>query len=285
MVTDIAINFNIILLYLPQNIIIGLNLSFYGNFSKENLLIAHRGYREIAPENTLYAFRESLGRFDFLEIDIQLTKDNRWIIMHDETLERTTNIKKIFPNSNNIYKVNDYTLNEIKKLDATSWFLKDDPFKENKTFTLAPPTLIETLEFCKRNSMPINIEIKDMVNIEASYVTKLLIDDISTYLSSVNILISSFNHKYLTSLKEISNSLSTAINIEDNLPNNIIEYLSYLQVDALHIDKKLLKELAITELNNRGFTISAFTVNSRDEIVDIYNQGVRAIFSDIHITI
>src|SRR6056297_3325387 len=92
--------------------------------------IAHRGAGSIAPENTLIAARKAhaLGA-DYWEFDVQLTGDHRLILMHDDTLERTTNVEEVFPNRTS-YRVGNFTLEEIRTLDAGSWFVNDDPFGE-----------------------------------------------------------------------------------------------------------------------------------------------------------
>lgn len=95
--------------------------------------IAHRGASGYAPEHTIAAYRLALEqRADFVEPDLAVTKDGVLICLHDDTLERTTNIANVFPNrpSSNVpgrgpakrWLANDFTLEEIRKLDAGSWF-------------------------------------------------------------------------------------------------------------------------------------------------------------------
>ena len=85
-------------------------------------LCAHRGANETHPENTLAAFKEAirLGAH-MIEFDVRMTKDKKLVIMHDKTVDRTTNGSGA---------VSDLTLNEIKKLDAGSW--KDKKFAGEK---------------------------------------------------------------------------------------------------------------------------------------------------------
>lgn len=100
-------------------------------------LCAHRGAMGTHPENTLAAFQQAIDMgAHMIEFDVQLTKDNELVIMHDKTINRTTNGKG---------KVSDYTLAEIKALDAGSW--KSAKFKGERI-----PTLAETLEM-----MPLNV--------------------------------------------------------------------------------------------------------------------------------
>ena len=89
--------------------------------------LAHRGARSIAPENTLVAGRKAFeAGADMWEFDVQLTADKKPIVVHDRTLTRTTNVEEVFPDRS-CYKVDDFTLAEIKQLDAGSWFVREDP--------------------------------------------------------------------------------------------------------------------------------------------------------------
>jgi glycerophosphoryl diester phosphodiesterase len=97
------------------------------------LLIAHRGASAYAPEHTLAAYQLALDQgADFVEQDLALTKDGALVCLHDITLERTTNVEDVFPDRFiedrsgpspvRRWPVYDFTLAEIKKLDAGSWF-------------------------------------------------------------------------------------------------------------------------------------------------------------------
>lgn len=86
------------------------------------LVIAHRGASAYAPENTLAAIDKARAMgFRWVENDVQRTKDGELVIMHDDTLKRTTNVEEVFPDRAP-WKVADFTAAEIAKLDAGSWF-------------------------------------------------------------------------------------------------------------------------------------------------------------------
>jgi glycerophosphoryl diester phosphodiesterase len=92
-------------------------------------LIAHRGASAYAPEHTLDSYRLAIAqKADYVEQDLQITKDGVLICLHDLTLERTTNVAEVFPNrsvkeeSGRHWDASDFTLAEIKALDAGSWF-------------------------------------------------------------------------------------------------------------------------------------------------------------------
>ncbi|HWL97339.1 MAG TPA: glycerophosphodiester phosphodiesterase family protein [Nocardioidaceae bacterium] len=85
-------------------------------------VIAHRGSSGAAPENTLAAVRLAIRHdSDVVENDIQRTRDGELVIIHDTTLDRTTDVEQVFP-ARAPWNVGDFTLEEIKRLDAGSWF-------------------------------------------------------------------------------------------------------------------------------------------------------------------
>src|SRR5262245_1854174 len=106
--------------------------------SSKKILIAHRGASAYAPEHTIEAYRLAIEQgADFVEQDLQVTKDGALVCLHDLTLERTTNVKEVFPDRSRMdvsedqpqgsqpmkhWYVADFTLAEIKQLDAGSWF-------------------------------------------------------------------------------------------------------------------------------------------------------------------
>jgi glycerophosphoryl diester phosphodiesterase len=107
-------------------------------------LIAHRGASAYAPEHTAAAYRLAIAQgADYVEQDLQVTKDGQLVCLHDLTLERTTNVKEVFPGRSRTanregreltgWHVTDVTLAEIKQLDAGSWF--DPKFKGEKILT------------------------------------------------------------------------------------------------------------------------------------------------------
>ena len=101
--------------------------------SPRKLVVAHRGASAYAPEHTLAAYRLAIEQgTDFVEQDLAVTRDGVLICLHDASLERTTNVEQLFPNRSveaeidgrkrKAWLANDFTLAEIKQLDAGSWF-------------------------------------------------------------------------------------------------------------------------------------------------------------------
>jgi glycerophosphoryl diester phosphodiesterase len=117
------------------------------------ILVAHRGASAYAPEHTLESYQLALKQgADFVEQDLQITRDGVLVCLHDLTLERTTNVKEVFPKGfreervdgtpRRVWYVSDFTLREIKQLDSGSWF--DVKFKGARV-----PTFQEAIDLVR----------------------------------------------------------------------------------------------------------------------------------------
>src|SRR5262245_8809484 len=126
--------------------------------SGKKILVAHRGASSYAPEHTIAAYRLAIEqRADYVEQDLQITKDGVLVCLHDLTLERTTNVEEVFPDRyrNDAspdqpagsqpakhWYVSDFTLKEIKQLDAGLWF--NEKFKGARV-----PTFQEAIDLVR----------------------------------------------------------------------------------------------------------------------------------------
>ena len=129
---------------------IGKNTKTIEVYLQKNIVIAHRGTTYWAPEETEPAFlwARNIGA-DYLELDIQMTKDRILIALHDDTLERTTNVSEIFPSVENP-TASDFTLKELRSLDAGSWFNKTNPKRARASFKgLKITTLQDVIMFAE----------------------------------------------------------------------------------------------------------------------------------------
>ena len=121
--------------------------------ASRKILIAHRGASSYRPEHTLDSYQLALQQgADFVEQDLQITRDGQLVCLHDLSLERTTNVQNVFPtrfrdelvagSSAHHWYVSDFTLREIKQLDAGSWF--DPKFKGARV-----PTFQEAIDLVR----------------------------------------------------------------------------------------------------------------------------------------
>ena len=251
-------------------------MSFLKLFNRPKLIGAHRGSRTLRPENTLASLKESIGHCDFIEVDVQLSSDNVPIIMHDETLKRTSNINEIEAyKSRAPYKVSNFSYHELCNLDYGSWFYAN----ERKYEPLL--TLKKVLEFIKENQLFINIEIKDLHNsFDDEEVVSTILKEIDSFGVAHLILLSSFRHEYLLLCKQTLPNIPTAALVFGKHPDSLIEYLKSLDVDAYHFNDKLVDKSTIKELRDAGFFVNIYTVNDPIRRQQLFNMGVNGIFGD-----
>jgi glycerophosphoryl diester phosphodiesterase len=267
-------------------------MNFWNNFKKdEQLLISHRGLRSLRAENTMAAFKQVIGTYKIVEFDVAFTKDGIAVIIHDDTLERTSNVKE-FEEFKKPYKVVDYTYEQLLNLDFSSWFIKEDPFntiKENKV-SLEDlkkeqiekiPTLKELLLFLKENNIFANIEIKDLENTNFHEIAAIEVLKIVDETKMQNkVIISSFNHTYLKQINNLNPNIDIAALQENKHPKDLINYLKSLNVKNYNCDFEITDEALVKKLIDAGFYVNVYTVNKKEDIEKLFNWGVKSVFTD-----
>lgn len=228
----------------------------------QTLKIAHRGYSKKYPENTLESFTAGFEGADGIELDVHVSKDGQLIVMHDETVNRTTNGKGF---------IKDLTLKELKALDAGSW--KHTQFKG-----IQVPTLEEVLVLAQRfEDKWINIEVKtDVFDYEG--IEQRIIDLINQMKIKSRIVLSSFNFQTLLRFKTLDQSLKLGY-LVSNPNQETIKNLRQLKPQALHSTyvfglnlQPLLEEL--------GIDWRIYTINNKEEYQYLVNQQINWIFTD-----
>ncbi len=243
-------------------------MNFIELFKKKSLIAAHRGASSKAPENTLLAMKKSVGHCDFIEIDVQLSSDKVAVVLHDKTLERTTNVKELDIYKNRSpYNISDFTFDELNSLD----------FGEGEKLL----TLKMALEFIKKNSLYLNIEIKDIHDLfrDEIVVSKVLAEVENTGVKN-QVLISSFRAEYLELIKKESSNIVTALLAETH-HDNLIEYLHELDVKVYNISKELVDKNLLDNLNAEGIFVNVYVVNDKREQEILFDMGVSAVFTDL----
>ena len=256
------------------------------------LVVAHRGARGHAPENTLTA--AALGfavRADLWELDANYTKDGGLVVMHDDTLVRTTNVEAVFPGRPS-YRVCDFTLDEIRSLDAGSWYAGRDPFGrvaagEIDADTLGSfdgltvPTLEEALAFTRDNGWYVNVEIKDHARlIGHETVTKDVLDLIRRLDMTDRVIISSFQHRYLEECRVLCPEMATGALVERLRPEDPVALCRRLRVNAYHPDQRILAPGHLAALRDAGFAVNVWTVNDMNVAGRLVAEGATGIITD-----
>ncbi len=266
-------------------------MTFKNLFERSHLIAAHRGNRSICPENTLSAFEASIGRCDFVELDVGFSLDGVSVVIHDDTLERTSNAREV-KGFAPPYSVMDYNYAKLSELNFSSWFAKSDPFdtissgvidklEAEKLPQQKIPTLYEALTLLKDFQLPVNVEIKDMSNTKFDgNAVKKIIDLIKSLHMEDMILLSSFNHKYLKEARQLAPEIMRAALQEEFHPENIISYLKRLDVRCYHPDAKIVTKELVKELKEADIIVNVFTVNNPKEKEKMFEYGVKSIFTD-----
>ena len=249
---------------------LGLNLSYvYSVFTgKANFrlalfqnptVMAHRGLSADAPENTLYAFSDAISAgADFIELDVQQTRDGVLVVMHDSNLKRTTGVNK------NIWDV-DYA--DIQNLDAGSWF---DPAYANARI----PTLEETLQFVDKRAR-LNIEIKPTKH-GSDTLEQDVAELITRYQYTDACYVTSFSYGSLKKVKEVNPEIRTGYLMSVAYG----QFYSLKYADAFSLNKVFVTSQVVNAAHQQGKQIFAWTVNSMSEVRSLCNLHVDSIITD-----
>lgn len=236
--------------------------------------IAHRGASGYAPENTIPAFELAIAmNADYIEIDIQLTKDRIPVVIHDVTVNRTTNGKGYVKNM---------TLEQMKGLDAGSWFNEAYPmFARDKYAGTSIPTLDEVFETFGANINYI-LEIKDStpnMNIES-----LLNEYITGYDLEKVVAIHSFSRASLRKFHEINPEIPLFQLVwNDYTEVRVSEiYLEDLKSYAVGISPNFqgISSAYVRQVKKSGLKVMPYTVNYQVNMDKAYLWGVDGVYTN-----
>lgn len=217
------------------------------------LIYAHRGYSAKYPENTLSAFKAALPHVDGIELDVQLTRDGRLVVIHDETVDRTTN-------GNGFVK--DMTLRQLRLLRTEGGE--------------RIPTLEEVLVLIEPSDVTLNIELKtdrfDYDGIE--YLTWLAVTEFKL---EERVVFSSFNPDTLVRLRDVARDARIAVLTGDGHPH-LIELVERIGAEAVHAQPEFIgmRDAAVIREQNR--LLRLYTINDPSELPDM--TGIDAIMTD-----
>ncbi len=267
---------------------------FFDRFKGTGYVCAHRGARALAPENTMFAAELGLKLgADFWETDVHKLDDGSLIIHHDEVLTRTTNVEdRVEFSDRKPWDTHHFTLDELRSLDFGSWFLSADPYGTVASGEVDSDmieaiggqrimTLREALSFSLRNDFPVNIEIKDQLKSPGDL---SIVSDVLKMIREMRaeelVLISSFNHSYLSEMRRLAPDIPIAVLVEDQHPDNIVEYLTGIGAATYHPDEEILDTDLVRFLTSNGIRVTPFTVNDMDRAVSLIDAGCFGITTD-----
>ena len=213
------------------------------------LNIAHRGARAFEPENTLLSFDKAIDlNADGIELDVHLSSDGVIMVIHDETIDRTT--------SGNGF-VNHYTASALKEYGI--------------------PTLIEVFELVNRNCF-VNIELKGIGT------SSSVIELITHYILNKNwnytdYIVSSFDWEMLEEVQLLNPKIRIGV-LTDESVEEAFAFAKKLKAYSIHPDYRLLTKENVALMQENGFMVFPWTVNSIEDIQKIKSFNVNGIISD-----
>ena len=241
------------------------------------MIFAHRGGRSLGPENTLYTFQKALASgAHVLEFDTRLTRDGYLVVIHDSTVDRTTD---------GVGDVNSFSLKDIGRLDAAFNYSADN----GRTFPLrnsdvTVPSLVEVFRRFPNTAM--NIELKDDSLLAAATLCRLMPE----YGRDRKVIVASFHSKVIRHFRSICPETPTAASSREVWWFTILSKLrleklyrpraSVLQVPEKAYGIQLVTRRFIDAAHSRGMKVHVWNVNHPIEIRKYFSMGVDGVMTD-----
>lgn len=255
-------------LLIAQPRIMDLPIQLYTDNNDGFIVIGHRGASAYHPENTMSAFLAAyeMGA-EMIELDITLSKDGIPVVIHDATLDRTTNGKG---------NVSDYTLEELKTLDAGTWF---DEAHGGEPI----PTLEEVLQFAK-GKIAVNIEIKheSVTDDVRGGIEEKALDLVKKYEMKPYIIFSSFDYRALKHLRTLDVDISTALLYEkkQSSKSSPSELVRDYEVEAFNCSYREFSKRWSKEVSEHKIPVFIYTIDKKQQMKTMIRRGATGIFSN-----
>jgi len=231
------------------------------------LVIAHRGCKAKYPENTLAAFEGAIhAGAHMIELDVTLTRDRKLVVIHDDTLDRTTNGKGA---------VWDFSLDEIRKLDAGTWF--HPRFSGEKI-----PLLEEVLDLAAGRIM-VNIEIKANAWEEIKLpdaIENQVMETILKKKAVETVLVSSFEHKFLDAMAAMEKPPEIGLLTHDPGDGEVLVRCRQVGAFSIHPNQRKVDSAMVHRMKAAELRVFPFCVNSTGKIRELLRMGVDGVFTD-----
>ena len=225
-------------------------------------IIAHRGASGSSPENTLAAFERAVALgAQFIETDLHLTRDARFVAIHDKTLERTTNGKGA---------VRDYTLAELRELDAGMWY--DRQFMGQKI-----PTLEEVLEFARRHDVVFYLEIKYD---SAWGMHHALTAALGGTGNAARTIVISFDPSTVDAVRKLDASIMTGLLVEGP-HRDFVKSATEVGARQLCPKAELVTRELMDQAHRSDLHVVTWTVNDVAKMTSVMAAGVDGIMTDV----
>ena len=219
------------------------------------LKIGHRGAKGYASENTLTAFQYAIDLgADGIELDVHLSADGEIVVIHDETIDRTTNGKGL---------VNTLSLHELKT------------FRIGNNEQI--PTLVEVFDLVNQQCF-INIELKNYDTAEkvVQLIERYILDKKWNY---NRFLVSSFDWNALQKIRLLNSEIPIGVLTETDL-NLAFDFAKFIKAEAIHPYFHLLTKENTTQIQEKGIQVFPWTINEIEDIQKIKTFNINGIITD-----
>ncbi len=228
--------------------------------------VAHRGAGLVAPENTLAAFRLGAAHgFRMMEYDVKLSADDVPILLHDDTLERSSNGKG---------RAAEFRYADLARFDFGGW--------HSAAYAGEPiATLYAVAAYTRANGIHSNIEIKPSIGMETH--TGERIAQLARQLwegAELPPLLSSFSETALAAARDAVPELPRALLIEKELPVDWRERAAWLQCRGLNLNHRYTTKEIVREVREAGLSLAIWTVNDPARAHELLSWGCNAIITD-----
>lgn len=227
------------------------------------LVWAHRGASGYAPENTLPAFELAVNqKADGVELDVQLTKDGKIVVIHDEKIDRVTNQSGF---------VKDFTLRELKDFSCKNVFTEEEKIKI--------PTLDEVFELLAPTGLTVNVELKTGI-FQYFGIEKKVLEIAKKWNMEEKVIYSSFYHSSILKIKELDNRASVGLLYSDGFLD-VPEYTSKLGIKALHPPIwRAIEPNFIKECKEREIKLHVWYADEKEYMKFLVNHQIEAIITN-----
>ncbi|PNV73950.1 glycerophosphodiester phosphodiesterase family protein [Leptospira inadai] len=233
-------------------------------------VIAHRGFSGEYPENTMLAFRKAVEvGADWIELDVTLTADREVVVIHDDTLDRTTNMRG---------PVREASFERIRKADAGGW--KDIRFVGEPV-----PKIWDVWNFVLGTELGLNIEIKTSAyepSPKESPIEDSLIRFALDKKALDKTLFSSFCWDSLVRIRELSTDAKLGILIGEETPHweEALDLAFRLNAFSLNLSSRMAQKEIVSKIQEQGFSVFVYTLNTEEELRKGLDAGADGIFTN-----
>ena len=252
------------------------------------LVIAHRGARSLAPENTLAAAKKAYeAGADLWETDVGVSRDGVLILMHDDSLKRTTDVEERFP-GRAPWTFTAFTFEELRTLDAGRWFMEEDPFGEIAAGNVSEdyrgekiPTVREALILTKELGWRINLELKKqpppMEDFPVLEATLEVIREVG--IDPEAVVLSSFDLELMRRARMLAPEfrVQAVLGFHRDRP---IDWQAAWDFEDLNPRARLAPPEKVAELKKAGKRVFPWTINDPEEARTYFAAGAAGVFTD-----